>query len=54
MCGSCASYEHSRNCGPNCEDHDYQPDALGSDDEGDMYRCPRCGSCKYEFHDFGE
>ena len=47
MCSSCATYDHSRNCGDECSDHAYEPDERGSDDEGTMYRCPRCGSCKF-------
>jgi hypothetical protein len=50
MCGSCASYDHSRNCGDECSDHDYAVDEPWNTrfaDPGDtMLRCTRCGSCK--------
>lgn len=52
MCASCETYEHSRNCGPRCEDHEYEADeeltAWYGEDGDVFYRCPRCGSCKIE------
>ena len=46
MCSYCATYEHSRSCGDQCEDHLFEHYEPGSDEEDIMYRCSRCGSCK--------
>lgn len=52
MCASCATYDHSRNCGDKCSDHAYEVDKKVTEAWGEgtdvMYRCPRCGSCKWE------
>lgn len=45
MCVDCETYDHSRNCGPRCVDHAYEPDWV--DGEGAMLRCPRCSAAKY-------
>lgn len=46
MCINCETYEYSGNCGPLCSDHNYERDAVLSDEEDDFYRCTKCGSVK--------
>lgn len=45
MCSSCETYDHSKNCGPSCKDHDYQINEAWSDEDMTMWTCTRCGSC---------
>lgn len=48
MCVQCYAYDHSRNCGDSCSDHDYTLYYDMCDEEDIYYRCTRCGCIRSE------